>query len=221
MTTGILHLHVTVVVVFILLFTLKVALLLLNKTVTLELLRTRTKITEMVLGIFILATEGYLLFSLPTIAGYLIGKIIIVLVAIPLGIIGLKKNNKALAVISWLAFLYVYGVAETDSLKFKKDKFELPVSAAENSEDTGHTILNENKEVALQNAARIYTSLCSPCHGKDGKLGIGGAKDLTQSKLTEAEKIRIIKEGKGVMPKFADQLSDQEIESVVKYLETL
>ena len=72
----------------------------------------------------------------------------------------------------------------------------------------------------------LFDKLCAPCHSKDGtaqtpaakKLGV---KDLSQSKLTDAQIIQQILEGKldaktpSKMPPFKEKLSREEIESLV------
>jgi len=217
MEKGILHLHVTVVLIFLIFFTFKTILLLLSKDVLLEKVRAKTKVLEMIIGTLILITGGFLLVKLPDIPSYLVGKIIIVLMAIPLGIIALKRKNKILAVVALFAFVYAYGVAETKSLKFKKDKFVLPDATAV----SGNTIISENQNNSLSNTQAIYTALCAKCHGADGKLGVGGAKDLSISTLATQQKEEIITNGKGLMQSFKDQLTEQEIKSLAAYTDSL
>jgi len=68
---------------------------------------------------------------------------------------------------------------------------------------------------------KIYKMNCVICHGADGKLGINGAKDITISELSEAEKVNLIKKGKGVMTAFESILSDEQIDAVVEYTNSL
>lgn len=72
----------------------------------------------------------------------------------------------------------------------------------------------------------LFEKLCAPCHSKDGtaqtpaakKLGV---KDLSQSKLTDAQIIQQILEGKqdakaaSKMPAFKEKLTREETESLV------
>ena len=67
----------------------------------------------------------------------------------------------------------------------------------------------------------VYQAKCGLCHGNDGKLGISGAKDLSQSRLSLDERLLLIRKGKGSMPGFSSLLSEAEIEAVAKYVETL
>ena len=66
----------------------------------------------------------------------------------------------------------------------------------------------------------LYEKNCQSCHGDDGALGIGGAKDLSSSILTDEEKKKIIKYGQGKMQAF-DYLSDEDIDAIVKHVNTL
>jgi len=216
MEKGILHLHITVVIIFLISFAFKTILLLLNKDELLEKVRAKTKVLEMVIGTLILLTGGFLLFKLhDNLPSYLLGKIVVVLAGIPLGIIALKRKNKMLAIVTLLAFIYAYGVAETKSLKFKKDKFVLPDTAI-----GANGIVSQNENNALANAKAIYTQLCVNCHGEDGKLGRAGAKDLSASTLTTQQKEEVIANGRGLMQSYKGQLTEQEIKALAAYTDT-
>jgi len=68
----------------------------------------------------------------------------------------------------------------------------------------------------------LYTNQCTSCHGPKGDLGNSGSKDLSKSKLSEAEVLKIITKGKGTMPPFEYLLTtDQEREAVVQYVMSL
>lgn len=66
---------------------------------------------------------------------------------------------------------------------------------------------------------RVYNTYCLTCHGKDGNMGASGAHDLTETKLSLAESIKVITEGRGIMTphKF---LGADKINAVAKYIET-
>ena len=226
MAKGILHLHMTVVILFMLFFGYKLVLLFANKKATLATFRQKTKVVDMVLGSLILLTGGYLLYALHTFETYLMGKLILTLVAIPLGIISMKKENKILGLLTMAIFVYNFGVAETHSLTFKREKIEIKTEAHDTDTTTvagssANTILNQNEEVALKNGQAIYTQVCAACHGQDGKLGVGGAKDLSKSTLSHVEVVQMITKGKGLMQPYEGVLSEQEIEAVASYAEGL
>jgi len=67
----------------------------------------------------------------------------------------------------------------------------------------------------------LFNKNCTLCHGRDGKMGINGAKDLTLSTLTRAEMIAIVEQGKGQMMPYKNVLSAKEIELVVEHVRTL
>lgn len=218
MAKGFLHLHITVVTLFLVLYAIKTVLLLMNKTEQLDKLRAKTKIVDMVLGTLMLITGGYLLTVVPQIQSYHYVKILVALASIPVGIIAFKKGNKVLASILLVLFVYVFGVAETKSLTFSKPEIKIP----ETTDSTAATdILNQNADTALKNGQAIYNVACAACHGQDGKLGVGGAKDLTASILSHAEKVDMITNGKGLMTPFKAQLSEQEIEAVASYVDSM
>lgn len=67
----------------------------------------------------------------------------------------------------------------------------------------------------------IFNMNCALCHGRDGKLGLNGAKDLTTSTLTRPEMLAIVRSGKGAMMPYKNVLSPKEIEAVVEHVRTL
>ncbi|MFN6943718.1 MAG: c-type cytochrome [Cytophagaceae bacterium] len=211
MIKGILHLHITVAIIFLVFMVFKTILLLIDKTDLLANVREKTKIFDIVIGILILGSGGYLMFALGNFQGYIIGKVIVVLIAIPLGIIGLKRKVKSLAVISVLLFVYVYGVAATESLKFKKDRFELP-------EGELATDINRGESQDRVRAKHLYVNLCKDCHGAAGSAGVAGAYDLASSEKSIEENVEIIKKGPGTMPSFRGTLSDEDIRLLAEYI---
>ncbi|ALI98536.1 SirB2 family protein [Rufibacter tibetensis] len=226
MTTAFLHTHVLVVVLFLILFLVKAFLLFFNKHDTLNKARSSTKMLDIVFGTLILVTGGYLAFSyygpLPS---WLLIKVVLVLAAIPLSIVGLKRHNKLLAAVGVLIFGYVYGIAETKSLKIRADKGEAVVvspngevgTASSDPEKASHPILTKLEGTQLENTKAIYTALCANCHGEDGQKGTSGAVNLQLSTLNVEGRRNVISNGRGLMPGFGSQLSEQEIELLALY----
>jgi len=210
MAKGFLHLHVTITAIFILLYLAKVYLLYTNKSVALEKLRSKTKIADMVLGTLILITGGYLVSIQPTIENYLIVKIILVLLSIPIGIVAMKKSNKPLAVATLFIYFYVFAVAKQDSLTLQKEKFITPVAA------TDSTVISSVDEGKI-----IFEAKCVLCHGADGKLMLNGAKDLSVSKISSIEILEIVSKGKGLMPAFSEELDEKQLKALTIYVEGL
>ncbi|WP_226389596.1 c-type cytochrome [Penaeicola halotolerans] len=207
MQIGMFHLHVTVVLLFIVFMTFKTLLLTLNRLETLAKIRAKTKVIDMILGVLILVTGFYLL-SLSGMETYLIAKIVLVFLSIPLGIVGLKREKKPLALLSVVLLLMAYGMAETKSITMRPTPITVDVVAA------------EGEDLELAEAKAIYAQACENCHGADGKKGLYKAAALGASTLSYDEKVTIITNGKGIMPKFGNQLSDQQIMSLVTYIET-
>lgn len=220
MEIGMLHSHVLVVTLFLLFLLFKTILLLANKKELLTKVRTKFKIVDPILGVLMLATGAYLLSLYGADApNYLWVKLIVVLIIIPIGIVAFKKENKAMAIISLLLTLYIYGVSETGSLSFSQANR----AANEDSPATQaqEVIIEGATADLLKNGQEIYTAECKKCHGNDGKKGLFKSPDLTQSKLNLSERVAWIKKGKGVMPAYENELSEAEIEAVALYLEEL
>jgi len=76
--------------------------------------------------------------------------------------------------------------------------------------------------VLAADAASLYATKCTACHGKDGKgTSVGqkmGAKDLTATKASEAEVAATITNGKGKMSAYKDKLSAEEIQALAKFV---
>jgi cytochrome c6 len=68
---------------------------------------------------------------------------------------------------------------------------------------------------------QLFNMHCTLCHGKDGKLGLNGAKDLTTSALTKEQMIAQVTNGKGAMMAYKNVLSAAEIEAVVAHVRSL
>ena len=67
----------------------------------------------------------------------------------------------------------------------------------------------------------MFNSNCTMCHGRDGRLNLSGAKDLTKSVLTKAEMIAIVTSGKGDMAGFGRTLTKKQVEEVVNHVRSL
>ncbi len=67
----------------------------------------------------------------------------------------------------------------------------------------------------------IFKKYCVACHGADGKLGLNGARDLSQSALTLEERVSMVTKGKNMMTPFGEILSQEEIRAVAEYTQTL
>ncbi len=67
----------------------------------------------------------------------------------------------------------------------------------------------------------IFQKNCGRCHGKDGRLGLNGAHDLTKSNLNAFGRTYLVTNGMGKMPAFTKMLTTAQIEQVVAYSLTL
>lgn len=67
----------------------------------------------------------------------------------------------------------------------------------------------------------VFNTNCALCHGRDGKAGLNGAKDLTLSTLSKEEMIAIVRNGKGAMLPYKNVLTPEEITAVVEHVRKL
>ncbi len=82
---------------------------------------------------------------------------------------------------------------------------------------------------AQESGAATFKAKCVLCHGADGtgntplgkQLQAANLRSKDVQKKTNAELHTIIHDGKTNMPPFGDQLSDAQIDGVIKYVRTL
>lgn len=78
------------------------------------------------------------------------------------------------------------------------------------------------QQTPAQQGASLYSMHCAQCHGEDGKLGASGAKDLSKSRLSDAQISKLIKNGKGAMPSMKALLeTDENINQVLSHVKGL
>ena len=190
---------------FLLIYVIKTVLLFSNKTSTLQSFTKKVKVPEMIISTLFLLTGIFLAMSSGSLGTWFYVKIIAVLAAIPIAIIGFKKANKGMALVSLLLIVYSYGISETKSPVMKKP-----------------TVKDKYAKMDYEQlGVKIYVDECSRCHGADGKLGKSAATDLSATVLNE-EGIRAkIKIGGKTMPVYEQQLSPDEINAVAAYVFTL
>jgi cytochrome c6 len=83
--------------------------------------------------------------------------------------------------------------------------------------------------LAQGSGADTFKAKCAMCHGADGSASTGmgksmGLKPLSSpevQKMSDADLIALITNGKGKMPAYKGKLSDADIAEVAKYVKTL
>lgn len=197
-------LHRIVVSLFLLHYVWKGFLLLSDKKDTLAGYTSKTKIAEMILSVLFLGTGIYLVVAGPALTIMQVFKIALVFASIPLAIVGFRKGNKLLAIMAVVFLFLAYGLAEMNKANAHKTKTETSTETSD----------------PLANGKVLYSDNCARCHGPGGDLGLGGAKNLKSTQLTEDQQKDIIKHGKGGMSAYAD-LTDEQLNSLIAYIKTL
>jgi uncharacterized membrane protein SirB2 len=200
--------HRIVVTLFFLQYVIKLALLLMNNNETLDKYSKTTRIPESVVSVLFLVTGVWMIATGALVSTLMIIKLLCIIAAIPLAIVGFKRRNKMLAILSVLLITGAYGLAEVN----KKHKGEINTTSTSTD--------NSSDPIAI--GQKFYAGSCANCHGADGKLGGSGAKDLSATQLTADQQKDLIRHGKGAMPEYPVQaLSNEQLNDVVMYVATL
>lgn len=204
MQTGLLHTHTLLVTLFFIHYVVKLVLLLTNSTQKLSTYSQKTKIAEMVISVGFLVTGIMLALNATVLGNLFVVKLVMVFASIPLAVIGFKKSNKMLALVSVLLIAGAYGLAEVN----KKQK-------------AGGKIETNEASSGIEIGKLVYVEKCQVCHGSDGKLGGSGAKDLSATQLTDEQILELINNGKNSMPGFKEVLSNDQAKGVIEYVRAL
>lgn len=120
MLTGIKHLHTLLTFLFVTTYVVKALLLLGNQTELLAKYRKQTLVPEMIVATLFVVTGLYMLVQMGgdwlRVSGWFHIKLTLVLLAIPMGMIGYKRNNKPMAFGASLIFLYIFCLAWTKTI---------------------------------------------------------------------------------------------------------
>ncbi len=189
--------HRISVTLFFLIYVIKTVLLLSNRADLLQKFTKGTKVIEMIVSALFLITGVYLMTQLAHIGTLLWVKIVLVLSSIPIAIVGFKKSNKILAAFSLLLITASYGLGEVGK-KHREKGTEIAADKVDGKE--------------------IYEAKCSVCHGNDGKAGLSGATDLSQTQMA-ADSIKfMIQNGRRTMVKV--DITDEQAAAVAAYVES-
>ncbi|CAN5360081.1 hypothetical protein BH11BAC1_BH11BAC1_08120 [soil metagenome] len=205
--------HLISVQIFLLLYFIK-TILLFSNTAMLDKFTRATKVIEMIISTLFLVSGIWLLFILGAVKMLLIIKLILVFASIPISVMGFKRKNKMLALLSLVLILGAYGLSEAA----KKKPF-IPTMVE----------VNGNADETAKLGIKTYIANCAMCHGKDGQKMYRDAKDLTVSGLDQASIEIMVREGstgsksfgQARMPAFSGTLSEEEIIAVSAYVQTL
>ncbi|MDQ3190836.1 MAG: SirB2 family protein [Bacteroidota bacterium] len=211
MYTGLLHTHRLVVTLFLIIYFVKMILLLMNKKNQLDSFRKWIKVPEIIVSSLFLITGVWMILLKPTVNYMQVFKLIAVVAAIPCGVIGFARYNKVLGTLSFVLIVAAYGLAEMSKKIVIKEPLDKAIVIDEEAVEYDQLIHGE----------ALYSAYCVQCHGKDGKLMLQEASDLSNTQMDRNEMMEIIYTGKGRMPAFNQVLTAREMEAVVTYVETL
>lgn len=91
--------------------------------------------------------------------------------------------------------------------------------SAENGTETETTEATESPDAGAGDGAAIFAANCQSCHGELGAGGGIGPSLQASSEADDAGNVeQIVRNGRGQMPSFEDQLDDEEIKAVASYV---
>lgn len=85
--------------------------------------------------------------------------------------------------------------------------------------DGGHT--GSSPATPAVPGLATYKKYCVACHGADGKMGLNGAANLTESTIPKEEAVQVITHGRKLMAPYKSILKEAEIDQVADYILTL
>ncbi len=87
------------------------------------------------------------------------------------------------------------------------------------SKSTTSTTSSAKKAIASVDGKAVYQKNCIACHGVNGDMGVSGAANLAESKLTLAERITVLKNGREgtAMVSYSSLLDEDEMKAVAEY----
>lgn len=198
--------HLIVVNLFLLIYLVK-TILIFTSVPALEKFSRATRVPEMIVSTLFLVTGIWLFVILGAIKTFHIIKLACIMISIPVAVVGFKKQNKALALLSFLLIVGAYGLAE-----MSKNKPFIP----------NRVVLNGPGDDSSLRGIKTFASNCAMCHGLDGKKMYRNAVNLSASTLDPSLIPQLIRDGsKGKMPAFGGTLSEEEVHSVSSYILSL
>lgn len=204
--TGIVHTHKLSVILFLIFYVVKLGLLLFNEK-KLDKMRSNkfARIFEAVISVLFLVTGVILLFNVAQIQTFLWIKLVAVFASIPIAIIGFKKKNKVLAILSVVLIFAAYGLAEMSKKQFLKPQ-------------NANMVYTEAQQTVY--GQELYLQYCKNCHGEDGAAQRSGAKNLQLTTLSDAEIKAQIQNGKSLMPAYKTILDEKQIDALVAHVKS-
>ena len=76
----------------------------------------------------------------------------------------------------------------------------------------------------IYNGREVYQLHCESCHGSDGRSLEPGTPDFSMGESMyrpDTDLVRLLRDGKGVMPAYRGLLSDAELRNVIAYVRSL
>lgn len=161
-------------------------------------------LVDMILSTVFLVTGIWMLLNIPSgmISTFVLIKLVVVFVSIPLAVIGFKKSNKMLAILATVLIIGAYGLGEMAKKR---------------------PVVQKTMVTSAVGANELYVAgNCAACHGANGKepnLSVG-AKDLSASTLTDEQIIQRISQGKNAMPGYGKSFSESQIKELAEYVKS-
>lgn len=203
-------LHLTMVSIFLGLYLIKTVLLLTKPNSLYERFRKFILFPEILISTTFLITGVWMLSNIGEVKDMLLIKLALTGLTIPLAVVAFRRKHKIFAVISFILLLSIHGLSEMSK------KVEL-----HDGHVNSKVLTASSAYTPVRHGQILYNQYCVNCHGINGEGEYSGAKRLSVSIKKDEDIVKVIKNGKAAMPKYAEVFDQTEIKALTEFIKTL
>jgi mono/diheme cytochrome c family protein len=222
------QMHVISVTLFLFILFIRVVVMGARSETVIEKFNKRVRIPNLILGP-VLLLSGFVLLAIRFsetghIQKYMLAKLALVALSLPLAAIGRRRKNLSLVGIALVCYglamalaFFQPGVANTNATA---DESLIEPDSTKPKPPT-NTVITEEQRLLLEGKQVFLERGCGSCHGVSGFSGFQTNKNLEASKLTDDQVIQVITEGREAMPPLRKKIPEEEMKALVAFIKSL